>query len=96
MDREEVSRRLAAHREELRPFLVRSLSLFGSTVRGEAGPDSDVDLLVEFDGPVGLFEFVRLQRLLASILERKVDLVPADGVKRQLRDQILGEAQRVA
>lgn len=96
MDREEVVRRLAEHRDELRAFFVRSLSLFGSTVRGEARQDSDVDLLVEFDGPVGLFEFVRLQRLLGTILDRTVDLVPADGIKQQLRDRILREAQRVA
>ena len=72
------------------------MSLFGSVERGEATEQSDVDLLVEFSGPIGLFGFVRLQRVLAGILGRKVDLVPADGVKRQLRDRILGEARRVA
>jgi len=43
---------------------VRSLELFGSVARGEAGPNSDVDLLVEFDRPVGLFHFFRVQRRL--------------------------------
>jgi predicted nucleotidyltransferase len=41
---------------------VRSLDLFGSVARGDAGPGSDVDLLVEFDRPVGLFHFFRVQR----------------------------------
>jgi predicted nucleotidyltransferase len=96
MDREEVARRLAENRDALRAFPIRSLSLFGSTVRGQARPDSDVDLLVEFDGPIGMFGFVRLQRMLGRILGRSVDLVPADAVKRQLREGIFGEAVRVA
>ena len=96
MDHAEVAKRLADHRGELREFPIAALSLFGSVERGEATEQSDVDLLVEFSGPIGLFGFVRLQRVLAGILGRKVDLVPADGVKRQLRDRILGEARRVA
>ena len=96
MDREQVRRLLGQHVDELHELHMRSLSLFGSTVRGEAGADSDVDLLVEFDAPIGLFGFVRLQRRLAEILGRPVDLVPVDGVKARLRERIFAEAQRVA
>jgi len=53
---------------------VKSLILFGSVARNEARPDSDVDLLVEFDRPVGLFTFVRLKRYLEEILDSTVDL----------------------
>jgi len=68
MRREEVERVLTLHEDELRHAGVRTLSLFGSVVRGEAGPESDVDLLVEFDRPVGLFELVGLQLRLEDWL----------------------------
>jgi hypothetical protein len=87
---------LAAHREELRKFGVRDLRLFGSFARDEAREDSDVDLLVEFDGPVGLFAYVRLQHQLATWLGRAVDLVTPGGLKPALRDRILREAVRAA
>lgn len=75
---------------------VRSLDLFGSVARGESGPDSDVDLLVDFDSPIGLFHFFRVQRRIEEILGAKVDLVMRDAVKRQLRDRIFAEAVRAA
>jgi len=92
--REEVQRRLAAASEELAELGVRRLDIFGSVARGEAGPTSDVDLLVDFDRPVGLFHFFRVQRRLEQLLGRGVDLVMRDAVKPQLRDRILGEAVR--
>jgi uncharacterized protein len=92
MTREEALRRLAEHRSELERLGVRSLDLFGSLARGDARPDSDVDLLVEFAQPVGLFHFFRVQRELEAILGRRVDLVMKDAIKRQLRTRILAEA----
>ena len=92
MRREEVLRRLSEHRAELEGVGVRSLDLFGSVARGDAGPDSDVDLLIEFDKPVGLFHFFQVQRRLEAILGRPVDLVMKDAIKRQLRSRILAEA----
>ncbi len=71
---------------------MRSLDLFGSLARGDAHPASDVDLLVEFNQPVGLFQFFRVQRRLEAILGRRVDLVMKDAIKRQLRTRILAEA----
>src|SRR5713226_10477555 len=92
MRREEVQRRLAEHRAELEGLGVRSLDLFGSIARGDSGAESDVDLLVEFDRPVGLFQFFRVQRRLEAIVGRPVDLVMKDAIKRQLRTRILAEA----
>ena len=94
MTRGEAIQRLAAARPELATLGVRSLDLFGSVARGEAGPTSDVDLLVDFDRPIGLFHFFRVQRRLEGILGCKVDLVMRDAVKRQLRDRIFAEAVR--
>lgn len=94
MTREEAIRRLAASQPELATLGVRSLDLFGSVARGEAGTTSDVDLLVDFDKPIGLFHFFRVQRRLEEILGCRVDLVMREAVKRQLRDRIFAEAVR--
>ncbi len=64
--------------------------------RGEAGADSDIDLLVDFSRVVTLFEFVRLQRRLSEVLRRRVDLVTRAALKPQLRARILAEAVRAA
>lgn len=94
MTRDQVLQRLAGARAELAGLGVRSLDLFGSVARGESGPGSDVDLLVDFDRPIGLFHFFRVQRRIEEILGSKVDLVMRDAVKRQLRDRIFAEAVR--
>jgi uncharacterized protein len=102
MTRQPVSRQqvldvIAAHREELRGrFHVTYLGLFGSVARDEATAESDVDLLVEFDHPVGFFEVFDLRRHLEGLLGRKVDLVLPDEVKPALRDSIFGDAIRAA
>jgi predicted nucleotidyltransferase len=81
-------------RTELASLGVRSLDLFGSVARGDSGPDSDVDLLVEFAEPIGLFHFFRVQKRLEQVLGRRVDLVMRNAVKRQLRARVFGEAIR--
>jgi len=93
-----VTRALLAHREVLQQFAVRELRLFGSTLRGEAGDTSDIDLLVDYDpaARVGLFAFVRLQRRLSELLGRRVDLATPDALHPALREGILREAVRVA
>jgi uncharacterized protein with HEPN domain/predicted nucleotidyltransferase len=89
--RAEALRRLAEHREELAALGVDSLALFGSVARDEAGPNSDVDLLVDVRRGTGLFGFVGIQQRLEEILGSKVDLVSRPAIKRQLREQILSE-----
>jgi uncharacterized protein len=99
MNRSAVLEIIARHRAELTAqFGIRSLALFGSVVRDEATPASDVDLLVEFDGrPVGLFHLSRTQHYLEDILGgTRVDLVLRDAVKPALRENILREAIHAA
>ena len=96
MTRDEVMQLIAAHRNELYSLGVGSLALFGSVARDDAGAESDIDLLVEFATPVGLFEFVRLQMRLQTILGRRVDLVTPDALRPAMRDQILREAIHAA
>ncbi|MBI2939989.1 MAG: nucleotidyltransferase family protein [Chloroflexi bacterium] len=73
-----------------------SLSLFGSVARDEAGPESDVDLLVEFSAPVGLFRFVRLRNYLEQLLGRRVDLAMIEAIREPMREQVLRDAVHAA
>jgi len=94
MGRDEALRLLAEHRQELARFHVTSLAIFESVARGDAGPDSDVDILVEFDGSksVGLFAFLELKECLERILGVRVDLGMPGALKPRMRERALKEA----
>jgi predicted nucleotidyltransferase len=95
--RQEVVERLTAHRDDFRRRGIKSLALFGSVARDEAVPGSDVDLLVEFDRPLGLFEFFRVQHYIEELLGvERVDLVMPKAIKPALRSKIVAEAVNVA
>ena len=95
MDINSVSLILHKHQADLDQFSVKSLAVFGSVARGEATESSDIDLLVEFSQPVGLFEFIRLKYYLENLIGSKVDLVTPDALHPALRDSILNEAVNV-
>ncbi len=78
-------------------YHVRELSVFGSAARGALRPDSDVDLLVEFqpDAEIGLLEHAGLMLDLSELLGRRVDLVSKRGLKQTIRDSILREARAI-
>jgi len=80
--------------EFCRRYYIRKLSLFGSVITGDFGPDSDVDVLVEFEpGHVPGLALIRIQDELAALLGgREVDLVTPKFLNRRIRDQILREA----
>ena len=93
MNRREVIEKLSACRGELLQMRVKSLALFGSVARDEDADGSDVDLLVEFERPVGLFHFFRVQHRLEEILGvSRVDLVERGALHPALREGILEEA----
>ncbi len=96
MELPDVLRILSEHRHQIEEHGVSSVAVFGSFARGEARPTSDVDILVEYSRPVGLFEFIRLKRFLEEILGRRVDLATADALKARHRERILKEAVRAA
>lgn len=82
-------------REICRRYGVQELAIFGSAVGSEFGPESDIDLLVEFesDREVGFLTLAGMQRELSEILGRKVDLVPKGGLKPLIRQAILSSAE---
>ena len=94
MNRSEVIRTLKADEPELRTrFGVKSIALFGSVGRNEATASSDIDLLVEFDRPVSLFDLAAVQNYLErSLALGRVDLTLRESIYPALRDTILGEA----
>ncbi|MBM4431710.1 MAG: nucleotidyltransferase family protein [Chloroflexi bacterium] len=73
---------------------IRRLAIFGSFLREDFRPDSDVDVLVEFEpeAQVGFIALGRIQRELSALLQRSVDLVPREGLKPKIREAILSSA----
>lgn len=96
MNRTEFFARISACEAELARAGVRRLGVFGSVARGEAGPESDVDVLVEFDTAPDLFEFAALRDRLAEILGRPVDLTTPQALKPRMRARILDEVRYAA
>ena len=96
MTREEFFDRIAAHRPELTRAGVRRLGVFGSVARDEAGPESDVDILVEFEDVPDLYEFAALRERLAEILGRPVDLATPQALRQHLRSRVLDEVRYAA
>ena len=92
MTHTKASSLLLAHEHDLHELGVASVALFGSVVRGEAHEASDVDVLVRFSKPVGLFEFLEVQFFLEALFGCKVDLVTEDALKPQLQERIVSEA----
>lgn len=76
------------------PFLKREYGvvkcgLFGSYSRDQIRPDSDVDLLVQFEKPIGFFRFIELENYLSGKLEAKVDLVTEDALKPLIKPYVM-------
>lgn len=94
MKRDEVLTILAIHREKLQELGVKSLNLFGSVARNEALSDSDVDFLVEFNRPGGLFQLLQVQYYLEDILGCSVDLGTEDALREHLRKPVLKDIIR--
>ena len=92
----EIQAILRQRREELaRDYGVKELGIFGSFVRGEASADSDIDVLVQFDRPVGFFRFLELEERLGEWLDAKVDLVTKAALKPHIGRRILSEVAMI-
>jgi predicted nucleotidyltransferase len=80
-----------------RRYRVRRLAVFGSVLREDFRPDSDVDVLVEFepDAQVGFLALSRMQRELSTLMGRPVDLVPREGLKPKIREAVLSSAEEL-
>ncbi len=72
-------------------YHVKTLGVFGSYARGEATDNSDLDLLVEFQGDLTFDRYMDLKFFLEDLFDKKIDLVIRDDIKPQIREKILGE-----
>jgi len=89
---EEIKGILQRHKGELREkFKVKEIGIFGSYVKAEQRKASDIDILVEFEKSIGLFEFMDLEEYLADLLGAKVDLVSKKALKPRIGEYILKE-----
>ena len=90
---EEIKEILTKHKEELRErFKVKEIGVFGSYVKGkQKKKGSDIDILVEFEEPIGLFKFIDLEEYLSNLLGVKVDLVSKKALKPRIGEHILRE-----
>lgn len=96
MKRHDVLTLLQAHKPQLaQRFGVTDLALFGSTVRDEARPDSDIDILVSFDGPATSQRYFGVQFYLEDLLGCPVDLVTVKALRAELRPSVEQEAVHV-
>jgi uncharacterized protein len=96
MERDDAITTLKEHEAELRQLGVRHLYLFGSTVRGEALPDSDVDLFVDYErGRFNLFDLMEVRERASEILGRKADVTTRDSLHKLLRPKIEASALRI-
>lgn len=89
---EESRNVIKQHKHELeQKFKVKEIGIFGSYVRGEQKKRSDMDILVEFKEPIGLFQFIELEEYLEKLLGVKVDLVSKKALKPRIGENIMKE-----
>ena len=93
-DSEDILRKLRALKPALKRWKIRRLRVFGSVLHGTAGPDSDVDLIADFEETPG-WEFFTIKEEMEEHLGRKVDLLTEDSIDKYLKKKILNEARDV-
>ncbi|MBM4036180.1 MAG: nucleotidyltransferase family protein [Planctomycetes bacterium] len=93
---EEIRAAICRHQAELHQrYKARVVGIFGSYMRGEQRDDSDLDLLAQFDDTASLFDLGGAQAMLSELLGVKVDLVPREDVRPELRDAIESETLKI-
>ena len=100
MDNKTRSDVIVSTLQSLKPRLteqyhITRIGIFGSIITGTHTDESDIDLLVEFSDPPGLFGFMEIEEFLSDTLHARVDLVDAEGIKPRLKTRILSEVRYV-
>jgi hypothetical protein len=96
LTKRDIEEQLKRSAGTLAQFGVKTLHLFGSHARGDATVESDLDFLVEFDGPATFDRYMDTKFFLEDLFSRKVDLVTTKALRPELRPSIEREAVRVA
>ena len=91
---QEIFNTLASLSSELRTsFKVHEIGIFGSVIRGEQKDGSDIDVLVGLDSDADLFDLIALSQFLEDRLHAKVDVVPRNALRPELRERVLREVR---
>jgi hypothetical protein len=89
---EKIQKILETHKSEIEEkYKVNEIGIFGSYVRGEKTKNSDLDVLVTFKEPIGMFKFLELEEYLQKLLKIKIDLVSKKALKPRIGERILQE-----
>ena len=95
MHTNEIIDKLKQMKQELnQEYAVKNIGLFGSFVDGTYTNSSDIDILVEFERPIG-WQFFKLEKYLENAFNRKIDLVTANALKEQIKPHILSQIQYI-
>ena len=94
MKRQDIIARLRENEAAVRAHGVMHAALFGSRARGDEGPDSDTDIMVEIDpeAPVTVYDYVALKDYIATLFDGRVDVVDRDGLKPYVRPVVTADA----
>jgi predicted nucleotidyltransferase len=95
MTKEDIKKVLIKNKRILKKYKVNKIGIFGSFATGKMKKKSDVDLLVEFEDMIDLFDFVHLNDEIQQILKNRVDLVTPDTIKPYIKGKILKEVEWV-
>lgn len=96
MIKEKVINLLREHLDEIRQFKIQKISIFGSVARNQETPQSDIDILIKFDGPSSYDLYMDLKFFLEDLLERKVDLVTEEAIRVEIKEFVEKDLIRVA
>jgi len=93
MDKDAVIAVLRAHRAELEQLGVKHAALFGSVARGEAGPQSDIDIAIDLDRSrhPTVYDYVGMKQFIGTLFEGPVDVVDREALKPQLRETVAAD-----
>ena len=92
MNKHEIRKKINTQLSFLKnKYHIKRMGIFGSAVRNDWKKESDIDILVEFDSPIGFFDFIRLENFLSQILHQKVDLVSKKALKPAIKEDVLKE-----
>lgn len=91
-DKEDIKKAIKGKLPFLRQkYHVETLGIFGSFARDEQTPESDIDIVVKLEAPIGFFDFIRLEKFLSETLNRQVDLVTEKALKPVVKEYISKE-----
>jgi len=93
---DEIKELLQRHKETFREqYGLKEIGIFGSYVRGEQGDESDIDILIELEKPIGFVRFIRFENALSQLLGVRVEIVTKKALKPYIGKRILEEVRYV-